>query len=1318
MAFAHLHLHTEYSLLDGACRISHLVKHVKALGMEHCAVTDHGVMYGAVDFYTACKDEGIHPVIGCEVYICPDRFDKTYVSREYSHLILLCENQTGYQNLTKLVSQGFTEGFYYRPRLDYALLRQHAEGLICLTACLSGDLPKLLLQGRRDEARAYVEEMRGIFGKDNFFIEIMDHGIPEERQVLPELIAIARETGVPLVATNDCHYLERKDAAAQEVLMCVQTGKTLQDEARMRMETEELYVKSEAEMRKVFPALPEAIDRAAEIAARCNVEFDFNTRHLPNYPIDTGETPLAMLTRLCIAGLHDFFPALADDEASEPRKRLAYELGVIDQMGFIDYFLIVWDFIDYAKRNGIMVGPGRGSGAGSIVAYTLRITMLDPLKYNLLFERFLNPERISMPDIDVDFCYERRQEVIDYVTRKYGVDHVAQIITFGTMKAKAVVRDVGRVLGMSYAAVDQVAKAIPFSLDMTLEKATQISPQLHEMVATDPAVAQLIEMSMALEGMPRHASTHAAGVLITARPVTDYVPLQVNDEVVTTQFPMNTLEHLGLLKMDFLGLRTLTVIRDALDLMRDIGVTMKPEDIPLDDPAVYEMISSGDTDGVFQLESGGMRLFLQNMKPACFEDIIAAISLYRPGPMESIPRYIAGKLKPETVKYATPLLKPILDVTYGCMVYQEQVMQIVRDLAGYSMGRSDLMRRAMSKKKKDVMAKERAFFVHGMTDEHGTVLVEGCVRRGVPEKVAEQLFDDMTAFASYAFNKSHAAAYGVVAVQTGWLKKHYPVQFMAAIMNSVMDSMGKVAGYIQYCRAKGIAVLPPDVNQSGWKFTVGKDENGTEGIRFGMGAVKNVGYGAVEAIVRTRADAPFADFFDFVERVPLEAINKRVAESLIKAGAFDFGDHNRAQLLYVYESILDEAAQKRKSNLSGQVSLFDMMGGAARPAHAAVPDMPENSRKVLLNMEKEMTGVYICGHPLDEVAGLLRSGFTTVLDVNTMSENEHHGLDHDGDSVVMAGILTLAKGRITKKGAMMGIITLEDLTGQIEGLVFPKIYDKFVSLLAADNLVVLTGKLSFREEEDAKLLVDAVQLLTPQTAKQAQQGLAVRRAPAPVADDWLEDDGPEPSAPAWQHDPAKPFARLSAKNRAIMQAGPSAEVEVDETLLRGAPRLWQGVPEARDEARGQNAVGTVGTAGAQVKGGAGNQLEPPAQQVDSDATPAATDPAVPADARHPAAPSPVKAPDLPPDVEIEARTDAQRARLASRKLRLTLPTREPYLRQVKELCTSQTGDVPVYVRIADENITLLMEHAYWPQADEGLLGALGALLGEGSVAIK
>ena len=1145
MAFAHLHLHTEYSLLDGACSIKPLMKRLKELGQTHCAVTDHGVMYGAVDFYAACKQEGIHPVIGVEAYVCPDRFDKTVVSREYSHLILLCENNTGYQNLIKLVSAGFTEGFYYRPRIDYELLKQHAEGLICTSACLSGDLPKLLLQGRREDAKNYVLMMQEMFGEGNYYIELMDHGIPEEQQVIPDLIALARETGIPLVATNDCHYLHKKDAAAQEVLMCVQTGKTLEDETRMHMETEELYVKSEAEMLELFPGVPEAIENAAKIAERCQMDFDFETRHLPTYAITTGEKPLEMLTRLCLEGLKERYPEQAEDPDSEPRKRLKYELDLISQMGYVDYFLIVWDFIDYAKRNGIMVGPGRGSAAGSIVSYSLNITMLDPLKYNLLFERFLNPERVTMPDIDIDFCYERRQEVIDYVTDKYGADHVAQIITFGTMKAKAVVRDVGRVLGLSYAKADAVAKAIPFALDMTLEKAMKLSPQLQEMIDTDPEVSRLIEMSLTLEGMPRHASTHAAGVLITARPVTEYVPLQRNDDVITTQFPMNTLEHLGLLKMDFLGLRTLTVIRDALDSMREIGVDMKPEEIPLDDPAVYEMIASGDTDGVFQLESGGMRLFLQSMKPECFEDIIAAVSLYRPGPMDSIPKYVAGKKDQNSVRYLTPQLKPILDVTYGCMVYQEQVMQIVRDLAGYSLGRSDLMRRAMSKKKHDVMEQEREYFVHGMTDKDGNVLVDGCIRRGISEKVAEQIFDDMSSFASYAFNKCHAAPYAMIAVQTGWLKRHYPVQFMAAIMNSVMDSAGKIAMYVQYCRTHDIPVLPPDINLSAWRFTVGQDPQGRSGIRFGMGAVKNVGRSAVAQIVQIREDAPYRDLFDFADRVPFEAVNKRVAESLIKAGAFDFSGCNRAQLLSVYERTMDDAAKRQKNNLSGQVSLFDMMGGEECTPQAALPDLPEHSRNALLNMEKEITGVYITGHPLDQVADLLRKGFTTTADVFSMLENEHNGADHDGETVTMAGILALSKSRITKRGSMMGILTLEDLTGQIEGLVFPKIYERFSSQLTADQMVILSGKLSFREDEEPKILVDTVEPLTKQTAAAAKLQSNIAVAQKTIG-----------TAPQWTRDPKKSFARLSERNRQDILAytAPDEEVEVDETLLTGAPK--------------------------------------------------------------------------------------------------------------------------------------------------------------------
>ena len=1074
MSFTHLHLHTEYSLLDGACQIPKLVQRIKALGMDSCAITDHGVMYGCIDFYQAMKAEGLKPIIGCEAYICQNRREKGNFSREYSHLILLCENNTGYQNLMKLISEGFVSGYYYKPRIDYELLREYHEGLICLSACLSGDLPKLLLDNQHNKAVEYIRQMQDIFGKDNFFVEIMDHGIREEKLVLPQLIAIAKELDVPLVATNDCHYLEEKDADAQEVLMCIQTGKTLDDANRMRMGTRDLYVKSEEEMRALFRMCPEAIDNTTLIANRCNVEFEFGVTRLPAYPVDTGETPLEMLTRLCLEGIRRLYPDAK--EGDEPYTRLTYELGVISGMGYVDYFLIVWDFINYAKQNGIMVGPGRGSGAGSIVAYSLGITMLDPLKYQLLFERFLNPERVSMPDIDVDFCYERRQEVIDYVARKYGADHVSQIITFGTMAAKGVVRDVGRVLGMSYADVDAVSKAIPFDLGMTLEKALKLSPLLKSMYEEDENVQKLIDTAMTLEGMPRHASTHAAGVLITGKPVVEFVPLQRNDEVITTQYPMGTIEQLGLLKMDFLGLRTLTVIRDALDMMRDLGVDMHPEDIPMDDDAVYEMISAGDTDGVFQLEGSGMRAFLTNMKPGNFEDIIAAISLYRPGPMESIPRYIEGKHNPASVRYETEKLKPILDVTYGCMVYQEQVMQIVRDLAGYSYGRSDLVRRAMAKKKAKIMAQEREYFVHGKLNDDGSIDVPGCVRNGVPEAVAEKIYDDMTSFASYAFNKSHAAAYAVVAVQTGWLKKHHPVPFMAAILNSVYGNPGKIAGYIQYCRSQGIKVLPPDMNRSGWKFTVQHDTDGNLCILFGLGAVKTVGHGAVDAIIRERQNAPFKDIFDFCSRIDTTLVNKRAVESLIKAGAFDFTGANRQQLTAVFESAMDASISRRKNNVDGQMSLFDLAFDDAPIIEETrtLPNLPDFPLRQRLALEKEISGVYITGHPLDDYRDTLKKLTFSTLNLENLEEREDRGLEMDGMLVEMGGILTEVKGKATKKGAYMGFITLEDLTGQIECLVFPKVYEKYQGLMAVDDLVVLTGKLSIREDESPKLLVEAL----------------------------------------------------------------------------------------------------------------------------------------------------------------------------------------------------------------------------------------------------
>lgn len=1071
MAFAHLHLHTEYSLLDGACRIKKLPALIKELGMDACAITDHGVLYGVVDFYTACQDAGVHPVIGCEMYLCPNMDEKVYANREYSHLILLCENNTGYQNLMYLCSEAFTRGFYYKPRIDYKLLREHSEGLICLTACLSGDLPKLLLDGRIAEAEKYTREMAALFGPDHFYIEIMDHGISEEKRLLPRIIDMSERTGIPLVATNDCHYMRREDAETQEVLMCIQTGKTLDDENRMRMDTDQLYVKSEAEMLALFPGHADAVQRAHDIAMRCNVTFDFNTVHLPHFPVPEGETSDTLLRKLVEEGFAKRYAA--DDPVA--RERLEYEIGVITQMGYVDYFLIVWDFVKFAKDAGIMVGPGRGSGAASIVAYCLNITQLDPIKYNLTFERFLNPERVSMPDIDMDFCYERRQEVINYVAHKYGQDHVCQIITFGTMAARGVIRDVGRVLGYTYAETDQIAKQVPMDLGMTLEKALTLSTELKAGYENDPRIKRLIDISLKLEGMPRHASTHAAGVLITGEPAVHFVPLQTNEDVVTTQFPMGIIGKLGLLKMDFLGLRTLTVIRDTLDLMRSQGVNMKPEDIPMDDPAIYQMISQGDTDGVFQLEGGGMRTFLTNMQPENFEDIIAAISLYRPGPMESIPRYIAGKRDPASVHYETPQLAPILDVTYGCMVYQEQVMQIVRDLAGYSYGRSDLVRRAMAKKKKDVMAAERKNFVYGSEKEH----VPGAVNRGVPAAVAEHIFDEMTAFASYAFNKAHAACYAVVAVQTGWLKYYYPAEFMAAMMNSVVGNAAKVAAYIQYCRKKEIPVLPPHVNFSDRKFTVETNKEGVKCVRMGMSGVKNVGNSAVDAIVQERKlSGPYRDVFEFCRRIDSEAVNKRAVESLIMAGCFDHMGATRLQCMRVFDQALEANSAKRRQNVVGQISLFDMGQPTADLAiEDTYPDVGEYPYKQLLSMEKEMTGVYVSGHPLDEYRKELEALEINTAWVAELKERPDAGIDEDGRQVVMGGILTALRPKATKKGAMMGFITLEDLTGQIECLLFPRIFERYSKLLELDMPVLLTGHLSVREEEDTKLLVDVVEPL-------------------------------------------------------------------------------------------------------------------------------------------------------------------------------------------------------------------------------------------------
>ena len=1064
--FAHLHLHTEYSLLDGACRIGALAERIKALGMKSCAVTDHGVMYGAVDFYRAMRAAGIHPVIGCEVYVCPDMDNRTALTRDYSHLILLCENETGYRNLSRMVSEAFIRGYYYRPRVDYGLLRQYSGGLIALSACLSGDLPKLLLDNRDDEAREMARQYIDIFGKDNFFVELQDHGLPEERQVLPKLIRLAREMDIPTVCTNDCHYLYKEDARAQEVLMCIQTGKTLSDDSRMRMRTDQLYVKSEEEMRAAFPNFPDAIERTEEIARRCRVDFDFSTTHLPAFPLPEGKTDRGLLRELCEAGLERRY----GPDRPDARARMEYELSVIESMGYVDYFLIVWDFIHYAKTHGVGVGPGRGSGAGSIVAYALDITEIDPLKYGLVFERFLNPERVSMPDIDCDFDYERRGQVIDYVRRRYGADHVAQIITFGTMAARAVIRDVGRVMDMSYPQVDAIAKMVPFELNMTLERALKLNPELKRAYDGDPQITELIDMARKLEGMPRNPSTHAAGVLITARPVVDYCPLQTNDDVITTQFPMGTVEALGLLKMDFLGLRTLNVIMDTIEMARDrLGPDFKSSDIPLDEPGVYRMISDGDTEGIFQLESAGMTSFLTNMKPGSFEDIIAAISLYRPGPMESIPRYIAGKQDPGSVRYLTPQLKPILDVTYGCMVYQEQVMQIVRDLAGYSMGRSDLVRRAMSKKKHDVMAREKEIFIHGQVED-GQVVVPGCVRNGIPEAAATQLFDEMTAFASYAFNKSHAAAYAVVAVQTAWLKLKFPVEFMAAMMNSMNGNTGKIAFYIQYCRKRGIPILPPDVNRSEEAFTVDG-----EGIRFGLAGVKSLGHNAVEALVKERAQGGiYRDLYDFINRLTGGAINKKGVESLIRAGALDALPGNRAQKLHVFERAMDSASRQQKSAVSGQISLFGLMADRDVAPPPPMPSVPDYDSFARLQMEKEVTGVYITGHPLQDYAESLGKLKVNAAFLGEVAEAPDGGMAWDQKTVRMGGLIAEKKLKATRSGGMMAFVQLEDMTGVTEVLVFPKVLDRAGDALKEDAVVVMTGRLSVREDEAPKLLLDRV----------------------------------------------------------------------------------------------------------------------------------------------------------------------------------------------------------------------------------------------------
>ena len=1067
MSFTHLHVHTEYSLLDGAARIGDLVDRAYELGFDSLAITDHGVMYGVIDFYNACRKKGIKPIIGMEAYVSSRSIYEQAAVRDQAHLILLCKNETGYKNLMKLSSIAFVDGFYYKPRIDYDLLEKYHEGLIALSACLAGDIPRALLNEQYDEAKKLALRLKNVFGSD-FYIELQNHGIPEQQTVLPRLWNLAKELGIKTVATNDVHYVNKDDAEAQDALLCIQTGHFVDETERMRMETEEFYLKSEEEMRRKFGGYEEALSNTAEVAEKCNIEIELGGRHLPEFTPPDGMGHEEYLRKLCAEGMKRRF---GEHPAKEYEDRLEYEIGVISKMGFVDYFLIVWDFIHYAKTHGIPVGPGRGSGAASIVAYTLDITDLDPIKYSLLFERFLNPERITMPDIDVDFCYERRQEVIDYVVRKYGADHVAQIITFGTMAARAVVRDVGRVLRVPYNEVDKIAKLIPQMLKITLKQALDMVPELKELYDGNETYKKLIDLSMKLEGLPRHASTHAAGVVISSKPTMELVPLQRNEDSITTQYPMGTLEALGMLKMDFLGLRTLTVIHDCCEFVKQRG---EPEPdfakLGFDDKNVYDLISSGDTIGIFQLESAGMTNFMMQMKPGCFEDIIAGIALFRPGPMEQIPRYLEGKQDRSSVTYVHEKLKPILGTTYGCMVYQEQVMQIVRDLAGYSYGRSDLIRRAMSKKKHDVMEKERVNFINGIVEEDGTISVPGAVRNGIPANIANKIFDEMTDFASYAFNKAHAACYAVVAYRTAWLKYYYPVEMMTALINSFIGSADKIADYIYYCRKRGIEILPPDINRSQPHFTV---ENGA--IRFGLVAIRNVGEEAMrEMLAEREQNGPFTDFSDFLVRAP--GVNKRMVEGLIKAGCFNSLGLTRLWLMQNYEDEMNAAAAERKRRESGQLSLFDIFGDApdTKPASAPV-SREEYSTGDLLRMEKDAIGIYISGHPLMEFEAELR---LMNCDCKRLSEADGTNGLYDNERVTVAGLLGGVRTRQVKSGnGMMAYGVVEDMTGQVEFAAFPTVYSKYRELFSEAAPVKVTGRLSMREDKANTIMIDELALL-------------------------------------------------------------------------------------------------------------------------------------------------------------------------------------------------------------------------------------------------
>lgn len=1080
-AFAHLHVHTEYSLLDGSSKIKEIVRQAKALGMDSLAITDHGVMYGVIDFYKACLEEGIRPILGCEVYVAREsRFQKEDRNdSKYDHLVLLAENQQGYQNLMALVSKGFLEGFYYKPRIDFELLKEYHEGLIALSACIAGVVARPLLEISYDSAKEAAAQYQNLFGSDHFYLELQNHGIPQETQVNQALLRMSKELGLSLVATNDVHYTFKEDKEAHDILLCIQTNKKVQDTDRMRYEGD-YYLKSPEEMTELFPYAPEAITNTQKIAERCQVEIRFHERKLPIYQVPEGYEAAAYLRELCQKGLRERYGTVSKEKEKELQDRLAYELGVIESMGFVDYFLIVWDFIKFARDHGIKVGPGRGSGVGSLVAYSLYITSVEPLQYNLIFERLLNPERVSMPDIDTDFCYRRRQEVIDYVVEKYGKDQVAQIVTFGTMAARLVIRDVGRAMDLPYSEADKIAKMIPQELGITIDKALEKNPDLKEAYDSDATVHKLIDMSRRLEGLPRHTSTHAAGVLISRTNTMEYVPLSMGDGNVTTQFTMNTLEELGLLKMDFLGLRTLTVIQDAVDMIKETEhIEIDIDTIDLNEPEVYQMIGAGKTEGVFQLESAGMTSFMRDLRPENLEDIIAGISLYRPGPMDFIPQYLKGKKNPDSIVYKTPLLEPILNTTYGCIVYQEQVMQIVRDLAGYTMGRSDLVRRAMSKKKADVMAKERQNFVFGNPEEG----VPGCISKGISQEVAEAIFDEMTDFAKYAFNKSHAAAYAVVGYQTAWLRYHYPVEFMASILTSVIDHPGKVISYIRSLKSMNIELLPPDINTSYSGFSVSV-EKGVKKIRYGLASVKNVGYAFVERMVAERKkNGPFRSMTDFCRRMQDIDLNKRMLENLIKAGAFDSLGGNRSQYFNAYSTIMNGAAQWKKVMMSGQMDLFGLGMGSDEPEEEKDPlpdiaDFPEGMR---LSYEKEVLGLYLTGHPLESDEELWRATITHFAsDFQLSEEDEDTGFSEqeerlvDGTEVVVGGIITDKTLKSTKNNKMMAFITVEDLYGSVEVLIFPNVYERCKDDLVEDSKVFIRGTVSVEEEEDSKLLCNMI----------------------------------------------------------------------------------------------------------------------------------------------------------------------------------------------------------------------------------------------------